>query len=101
MKKVMFRDSMNVWGSIFYEYELLSILPNGAVRLMEVNVFDGEYTGVVVEISGEGFKERFAYMDGLTPTEREHGRCIDMRWEAYHDVYVFEDGYEERYYIGD
>lgn len=31
----------------------------------------------------------------------EHGKCIDYRQEAYHDVHVFEDGYEERFYIGD
>jgi hypothetical protein len=31
----------------------------------------------------------------------EHGRCIDIRLDAYNDVYVFEDGYEERFYIGD
>ena len=31
----------------------------------------------------------------------EHGRCIDYRQEAYHDVHVFEDGHEERLYIGD
>lgn len=31
----------------------------------------------------------------------EHGRCIEYRFEPYHDVKVYEDGYEERYYIGD
>lgn len=31
----------------------------------------------------------------------EHGRCVEYRQEAYHDVHVFEDGYEERLYIGD
>ena len=35
------------------------------------------------------------------PGKSEHGRCIDYRQEAYHDVNVFEDGYEERFYIGD
>lgn len=31
----------------------------------------------------------------------EHGRCIDYRQDAYCDVHVFEDGYEERLYICD
>ena len=31
----------------------------------------------------------------------EHGRCIDYRQEPYHDVHVFEDGYEDWLYIGD
>ena len=31
----------------------------------------------------------------------EHGRVVERRQEAYHDVIVYEDGYEESYYIGD
>lgn len=31
----------------------------------------------------------------------EHGRCIDYLQDAYCDIYVFEDGYEERIYICD
>lgn len=30
-----------------------------------------------------------------------HGACIEYRQEAYHDVKVYEDGYEDRMYIGD
>ncbi len=30
-----------------------------------------------------------------------HGKLVEVRQEAYHDVYVYEDGYEERFYIGD
>ena len=37
----------------------------------------------------------------MTDCVGEHGRCIEYRQEAYHDVHVFEDGYEERTYIGD
>ena len=36
-----------------------------------------------------------------TPMEREHGKCIGYRQEAYHDVHIYEDGYEDRTYIGD
>ena len=28
-----------------------------------------------------------------------HGRCVGYRQEAYHDVYVYDDGYEEWVYI--
>ena len=31
----------------------------------------------------------------------DHGRIVDTRFDAYHDVTVYEDGHEERYYIGD
>lgn len=30
-----------------------------------------------------------------------HGKPIGTRFDPYHDVTVYEDGYEERYYIGD
>lgn len=32
---------------------------------------------------------------------RLHGPIVDYRMEAYHDVRVYEDGYEDRMYIGD
>lgn len=31
----------------------------------------------------------------------EHGAFVEVRQEAYCDVKIYEDGYEERYYIGD
>lgn len=30
-----------------------------------------------------------------------HGKPIAVRFEPYHDVTVYEDGYENWYYIGD
>lgn len=30
-----------------------------------------------------------------------HGRIVEKRFDPYHDVTVYEDGHEERYYIGD
>lgn len=40
---------------------------------------------------------------GFDPNKKPnpHGKVIDRRCEAYHDVVVYEDGYEERFYIGD
>ena len=50
----------------------------------------------------------FAICDGKVepPEEKEcihpvHGRVVETRFEAYHDVTVYEDGHEEWYYIGD
>lgn len=50
----------------------------------------------------------FAICDGKVepPEEKEyihpvHGRVVGTRFDAYHDVTVYEDGHEERYYIGD
>ena len=31
----------------------------------------------------------------------DHGKVVDYRFEAFFDVLVYEDGYEERFYIGD
>lgn len=39
-----------------------------------------------------GYWERF---------HAEHGALVEVRQEAYHDVRVYADGYEERDYIGD
>lgn len=33
--------------------------------------------------------------------ERVHGPVINRRMDAYHDVTVYADGHEERFYIGD
>ncbi len=30
-----------------------------------------------------------------------HGKPIGTRFDAYHDVTVYEDGHEEQFYIGD
>ena len=30
-----------------------------------------------------------------------HGKIVDTRFDPYHDVTVYEDGYETRFYIGD
>lgn len=35
------------------------------------------------------------------PQESEHGPVIGYRQDAYHDVIVYADGYEEKFYIGD
>ncbi len=34
-------------------------------------------------------------------THPVHGKIVETRFEPYHDVTVYEDGYEEKYYIGD
>lgn len=39
-----------------------------------------------------GYWERF---------HAEHGALVEVRQEAYHDVRIYADGYEERDYIGD
>ena len=46
-------------------------------------------------------EEKQAAILELIPGDSEHGKCIGYRQEAYHDVHTFEDGHEERLYIGD
>lgn len=41
-------------------------------------------------------------LDGWpVPAESEHGPAISYRQDAYNDITVFADGFEERFYIGD
>lgn len=40
-------------------------------------------------------------MSAMPMVNGEHGKCIGYRQDAYHDVHIYEDGYEERLYIGD
>ena len=30
-----------------------------------------------------------------------HGRIVETRFDPWHDVTVYEDGHEERFYIGE
>ena len=36
-----------------------------------------------------------------TPMEKEHGKIAGYRMDPYHDVAIYEDGYEDRFYIGE
>lgn len=36
-----------------------------------------------------------------TPMEKEHGKIAGYRMDPYHDVAIYEDGYEYRFYIGE
>ena len=36
-----------------------------------------------------------------TLPDPKHGKLVRVRQAAYHDIYEYEDGYEERFYIGD
>ena len=37
----------------------------------------------------------------LSPMEKLHGKVVETRMEPYHDVTVYEDGYEDWFYIGE
>lgn len=39
--------------------------------------------------------------ENLSPMERLHGPIIGTRFDAFHDVTIYADGYESRYYVGD
>lgn len=49
--------------------------------------------------------EIFDFMEGLQDDEEiinnEHGKLVQIRFDAYYDVYIYEDGHEEYFYIGD
>lgn len=41
-------------------------------------------------------------LDGWpVPAESEHGPVIGYRQDAYNDITIYADGFEERFYIGD
>lgn len=35
------------------------------------------------------------------PISKPHGDLVELRWEPYTDVFIYEDGYVYRDYIGD
>lgn len=47
------------------------------------------------------FKDEIEAALAQLQTYKPHGDSVDFRQEAYHDVTVYEDGYEDMYYIGD
>ena len=57
----------------------------------------------------DAVKDLLAWMDGdehaldgwNEPAEGEHGPVVMYRQDAYHDVLIYADGFEERFYIGD
>lgn len=60
------------------------------------NSIDKDLNDLIAYMNGD----EHAFDDWPEPN-REHGALLEYRQEAYHDVYVFEDGHEERHYIGD
>lgn len=36
-----------------------------------------------------------------SPNEMLHGKVVGTRMDPYHNVTIYEDGYEDRYYLGD
>ena len=72
-------------------------------------VYDYEQALEAVEKGMDDVSIALGILDGeiisdpnkLTPNEKLHGKVVDTRMDPYHDVTIYEDGYEERYYIGD
>lgn len=58
--------------------------------------FSATYAFFNGEITEDELGKRFG-----KPRKNPHGNVVERRMEAYHDVVVYEDGYEDRYYIGD
>lgn len=68
----------------------------------------GEIKGALLEMAEvdglDDYWEAFDYYDEDAVDEYRHpihGRIVDVRFDAYHDVTVYEDGFEERNYIGE
>lgn len=47
------------------------------------------------------YSEELPDKETLSPMERLHGPVVETRFDTYHDVTVYADGHEERYYVGD
>lgn len=62
-------------------------------------VFDFEHLASIADTLHEQMEEQ-ASKHKFTE-ENPHGKVVEVRQEAYHDVTVYEDGYEERFYIGE
>lgn len=84
-----------------YLYEIFKE-EGGRILLKQFDGILADYNGHFMEVTEEFFKEHFS--ETMTPLEREHGKhgkCVDYRFEPYHDVYIYEDGFEDYVYIGD
>ena len=68
----------------------------------------GEIKGALLEMAEvDGLDDPYEAFDYCEESKQKeyahpvHGKIVDIRFEAYHDVTVYEDGHEERFYIGD
>lgn len=50
------------------------------------------------KMSEDEFNSKYPPTPFIDP---EHGKCVDVRHELYHNVYTYEDGFEEWDSIGD
>lgn len=72
-----------------------------ALRNLKEYAGDDQNRGYMpVKIWSE-FKEEISAALIQLQTYKPHGDQVDFRQEAYHDVAVYEDGYEDMFYIGD
>lgn len=47
------------------------------------------------------FNDETCFEDKEEYTDPLHGLVVETRFDPYHDVTVYEDGYESGFYIGD
>lgn len=88
------------WGYIDYE-EALTKEEAEAYELMQSAEQARQQGADDIDIFMGIVDETIGMRPQLSPLEKIHGKVIETRMEAYHDVTVYEDGYEDRYYIGD
>lgn len=88
------------WGYIDYE-EALTKEEAEAYELMQSAEQARQQGADDIDIFMGIVNETIGMRPQLSPEEKIHGKVVKTRMEAYHDVTVYEDGYEERDYIGD
>ena len=88
------------WGYIDYpepltEKEMLSY------ELMQSEEQATQHGADAIDIFMGIVNETVGAPPRLSPMEKLHGKVVETRMEPYHDVTVYEDGYEDWFYIGE
>ena len=95
---LLFRNDRNLCIRGAVMWELMRIKCDSVI--LQEYVY-GVPSDSYLETPHEDFISHFSLLDFESPMEKEHGHVVELKWERYHDVYVYEDGFEDRYYIGD
>lgn len=88
------------WGYIDYP-EPLTEKEMSEYELMQSEEQATQHGADAIDIFMGIVNETVGVPTRLSPMEKLHGKVVETRMEPYHDVTVYEDGYEDWFYIGE
>lgn len=88
------------WGYIDYT-EPLTEKEMSTYELMQSEGQAKQQGADAIDIFMGIVNETVGALPSLSPMEKLHGKVVESRMRAYHDVTIYEDGYEDWSYIGE